>query len=296
MKKTIRILIATALTALTFTACSGGTTGTAAASGTTTPSTLPPATSAPATMPPVTTAIVTTPATQPATVPSTTSASGTGSGPVSTAFLKSAAWMSSLDSYRMTTTSTTQVMGQTTKSTSVMDFFPKESKYKMVSEAAGVKVESYMVDQKVYSKMPDGSWSYIKIDTEEIPPEESLKQISEIEFQDMFVFESTADGYRLKTRRPLTMDELTKLGTPGSDSSVPEGMEDLEDLEISYEMEMLLDQEYRNTETYMTMKMKMAEMSIDADIKMVYSDFNQVPDFELPSAAKDAKEMTIPAP
>lgn len=301
MKHSIRILIASATAAMMLSACSGGGTDTTAPPDTTTPvtspATMPPTTTLPETQP-STTAVQTT---TPATMPGTTSA-----GPavpdhdVARAFQRSAELMASIDSYRITTTTETSVFGQATETTSVMDYFPKLKRYKMTMEVEGMKMETYVIDDLIYSQMPDGSWTKMTMETPELTPEESLAQIHEVEFFDLFIHEKTSDGYVLKTRRPLTIEEMMKLGAAAGNvggTQEPEGLGELgEDLQMSYEMEIHLDEDYRNDETHMKMLMKLGEMDMDSQIHMVYSDFNSVAPFELPANAENAREISIPEP
>lgn len=291
------ILSATLLAALTFTACSGGGGTTTAAPGTTAPGTSPvttAATTTPVTLP-VTTAVQTT---TPATLPPATTSASSGSE-VGQAFKQSYLTLDQLDSYRVTTETKTNVFGTDMISTTVMDSFPKEKKYKITTEVAGMSSESYMLDDVVYTKLPDGKWSKMTMDTTGVPPSEAIEEIPDAEWPTMFSQEKTADGYLIKTIRPLTMKEMMKLGsTPGSPggSAIPEDMEGLEEIDLTYEMEMKLDPNYRPITTDMTMKMDVEGMKMDSEIKMVYSDFDAVKSFEIPQAALDAPEMTVPQP
>ena len=291
------LLTATLLTALTLTACSGGA-ATTAAPGTTSAGTSPVTTAAATTTPatlPVTTPVQTT---TPATLPPATTSASSGSE-VGEAFKQSYLTLDQLDSYRVTTETKSNVFGTEMVSTTVMDSFPKEKLYKITSEMAGMTSVSYMVDDVVYTQLPDGKWSKMTMETTGVPPTEAIEEIPDTEWPMMFSQQKTADGYVIKTIRPLTLEEMMKLGsTPGSPggSAMPEDIEGTEEIDLTYEMEMKLDQNYRPVTTDMTMKMEIEGMKMDSEIKMVYSDFDAVESFKIPQAALDAPEMTIPQP
>lgn len=302
MKHSIRILIASATAAMMLSACSGGGTDTTAPPDTTTPLTSPvtlPSTAAPPATQPSTTANQTT---APASLPPATTTAGPAEPDheVAAAFRKSADIMAAIDSYRITTTTETSVFGQATETTSIMDYFPKLKRYKMTMEVEGMTMETYVIDDQIYSQMPDGSWTKMTMAAPEMTPGESLDQIHDVGFFDLFIHEKTSNGYVLKTRRPLTIAEMMKLGTAAGNvggTQDPEGLGELgEDLEMSYEMEIRLDDSYRNEETHMKILMKLGEMDMDSQIRMVYSDFNSVAPFELPATAENAKEISIPEP
>ena len=308
IKKQIRIITVTAAAILTISACSsGGTTTSGALSATdavtstvtsadtTTPSTTvaegTTSTTAIETTTTETTSIGTT------TPETTTSAPSQSNGKVADAFLKSAEFMAALDSYRVTNETKSNTFGMDIETTTVMDYFPKENSYKTVIDVGGMKMESYMVDNKTYTQIPGGEWMLMIIDDPEPTAEEALEEFNFEELSDLFSYEETNDGYVLKTKRTLTNEEMEKLGP--AFGGVDDGQDDEEldeDVEIAYDLEIHLNKDYSNDETMMKMVMSMEGMVVESEVHAVYSNFNELESFTLPEEAKNAKELDFPMP
>lgn len=315
MNKQIRSIVVMSFTIFTLSACSnGGTTTTAALEGTTsltstasttpvtTPVTTPPetaltSTTMSTTTPPATatTAIATT--TPQSTTETKTSTPAKSDGDVAHAFQKSVEFMTSLDSYRVTNLMKSNTFGMNIETTTIMDYYPKENSYKTVIDVGGMKIESYLIGNQIYTNIPGSGWMLRVMDEPEPTAEEALSEFKTDELLDLFSFEETAEGYILKTKRALTNLEMDKLGPAFgglSDGQDENEMED--DIKIAYELEMHLNKNYSNNETLMTMVITMEEMVVNSEVHAVYSDFNKLEPFKLPEEAKDAQEIKFPMP
>lgn len=160
MNRSVKGLIAVFAAAAILTACSPEDASTTAASGGGTTTAVTGSTTTP---PPVTTATRTEPATVPATTAAgTQAATTTGSSQsddrVAEIMQKSTAAMEALENYRVTSESTFRLAEEEITSTSVMDIYPALEAAKMTTEIAGMSMESYTVENMVYSKGPDGRW------------------------------------------------------------------------------------------------------------------------------------------
>ena len=311
MNKQIRRIVVMSFTIFTLSACSnGGTTTTAALEGTTsltsaeitTPVTTPAdtaltSTTMPTTTPPATatTAIATT--TPQSTSETKTSTPAQSDGDVAKAFQKSVEFMTSLDSYRVTNLMKSNTFGMNIETTTIMDYYPKENSYKTVIEVAGMKMESYLIGNQIYTNIPGSGWMLTVMDEPEPTAEEALSEFKTDELIDLFSFEETAEGYILKTKRALTNLEMDKLGPAfGGLSDGQDANEIEDDIKIAYELEIHLNKNYSNNKTLMTMVINMEEMVINSEVQAVYSDFNKLEPFKLPEEAKDAQEITFPMP
>jgi hypothetical protein len=290
MKPNIKTLMTALVVMMTVTACSSATTST------TTPGTAPAVTK-----PAVTTPAATPAQTQPATKPAaTTPEVSLFESESSRAFKKSTQLMNDLTSYRMTMVSESDSMGTDLAVTMVMDYFPKKNEYKIITETMGTKTESYQIDGKMYSKTMDNEWQMMTIEPTEQSTVEKVQTIDGKEFDEMFSYEKTGDGYLIKSRRPLTLDELIKLGNrpgdPGSSVSLEDMGELGEEMDMTFEMEIQLDNEYRNKVNHLVTTTKLMDMTITSKMTTTFSDYNNVEPIVLPAEALNAKELTIPEP
>lgn len=306
MNRKFNLLIAAAVTVMTVSACSPSGTATTTAQGTT---------------PAGTSAITTTPATQPVTTPAATAASTTtastttavttmppatttAGGPVThnsdvaKTYINSAEVMAKLDSYRVTTKSQMDLMGMKIDTTSVMDLFNQEKKSKISTTFGDQTTDMYLMNEKLYMNGADGSWMYFSQPSGENPDMvdvDQIKGITDEQFMDMFNYDKVGDGYVIKTKRPLTMADLEKLGNMLNPSSQTDPLETPIDMgDMTYEMEIHFDKEYYMTKSDMTMNTVVDGKTNVTKVNMTYSDFNSVPDFTLPKEALNATEFTIP--
>lgn len=303
MNRKLNILIAIALTVMTLSACSNPATLTTAPSGTTTAGTTTAGTgmtttagtTQPVTMPTTTSPSTTAVATLP---PATTTAvqPGSHSSDVANIYIKSAEAMASLNSFKMTSETQFEVMGNKVDTQFILESFPKENKARMSFPKQGI--EMYTMGDKTYTKGPDGTWMYT-VDTEPNDPllgvVEQAEKITDKEYMDMLVAEKTADGYKIKTKQPLSSADFEKLGS----NPDPAGMNDPTDPAVepdgtTYEMEMNFNKDYYTTETIITIKGFLDKNPVVNHITMTYSDFNSLPAITLPAEALNAKELTIP--
>lgn len=309
MNKKFKILMAAAMTVMTLAACSTPAPSTTAAAGTTAAGTSD-ATTAGVTQP------VTTPATLPVTTPATTSPSTTATATmppatttavkpvnhtsdVANVYIKSAEAMTKLNSFRITSTTQSEIMGMTIDTKSVIDMFVKEKKSKISTTVMGQTSDMYLMDKKMYMNNPtDGSWMYIPADDLDEPGMETVEQaklVTDKEYMDMFSFEKTADGYKIKTKKPLSLADFAKLGNNPNTTGVADPLDPVDEtLDMTYELEMSFNKDYYMTENIMTMNTVIDKETMVNHMTMTYSDFNKVPAIKLPAEALNAKEFTIP--
>ena len=289
MNRKLNVLIAAGMTVMTLSACSTPAPSSTTPAGTTAPVTAA-ITTAAATTPPATTA-----STQP---PASTAAAGTHTSEIANVYIKSAEAMAQLNSFRITSEAEMELLGNKIKTITTIDMFPKEEKSKFVMEMAGQKTEMYLVNQKMYMKGADNSWTYFKLEgAAQSNTQESVqaaRKVTDAEYQDMFKIEKTATGYKIETKRPLTTEDFKKLGSDPN-AAAPNPLESMEEpVNMTYEMEQILDSNYYTTETTMHVTMENNGEKTVSNMIMKYSDFNKVPEFSLPSEASNAKEFTIP--
>lgn len=293
MKSSARILFAS-MTALTlFAACSGGNASTSS----------PPESTAPLTVPASTSVTLTTTAPEPSGQSAETSpaSSSEQSGlSVEAALARARQQLETLDSYRLTTVTTATSDGNTIKGITILDLFPKSDRMKMTTESSGFKTEAYTVDDKMYMKTPDGTWTVSPMLSPDMNSTDPIPDLQYMEFPEIYILEQHSEGYLIRTKEPLTLEDMLKLDSssedPGS-SMIPEGMEDLDmDVDLSYEMEMIFSDDFQIKTNTMNTIMKTNESVLERNIQMTYSDFNSVAPFELPQEALNATKISQPAP
>lgn len=243
--------------------------------------------------------------TQPATAPSTTAAgtqaaATTSSSPatgdrVAEIMNRSTAAMEDLDNYRVTSESSIRLLEEELTTTSVMDMYPMLEANKMTSEISGMTMENYTVGDMVYTKGLDGSWMKMKIPSEGTgeEPGADFTPMTDTEYAEYFVMEETAEGYRVKTKRPITMEEMQRIGNiPQEETDMP-GLGE-EETDLTVELDMLISRDYYTSEMVMTMIMATDEGTVESVINTTMSHFNELPPFQLPAEAEEAEEVEIP--
>lgn len=289
MKKSVKGLIAAFAAVSILTACSPSTNSTTAASDSA--STTAQDSTGTTTTPPET-GQVTIPSTTPSTTAGgTTTASSTDNGRMAEVMNRSTAVMAALESYRVTVESTFGSAEEGLTSNSVMDIYPQLGASIMTAETFGTKMVSYTVEDTVYTKMPDGTWTKMRTTTGE--PGEETPPLSEAEYAELFVMEETAEGYRIKTRSPITMEELQRIGNIPPEETDVSGLGE-DEADVSVEMEMLINGDYHTSATVMTMLVEADGETIKMTMTSAMSHFNELPAFELPPEAEAAEEMEIP--
>lgn len=303
MNRKLNIMIAAAVTVMTLSACSNpATTTTTAQTSAATTNAATQAVTTPAATPAVTIPATTTPSTTAAaTMPPATTTAGqpvTHTSDLANVYIKSAEAMAKLDSFRITTESQMDLMGMKIDTKSVMDMFPKIKKSKISSSFGDQTTEMFLTDKKMYMKGPDNSWMYFTADDNsemDLGNLDQIKAITDQEYMDMFNYEKVADGYKIKTNRPLSLDVFEKLNNLSGSTGAPNPLETpVDPSDMTYEMEMLMNKDYYMTETTMTMTTMIEGKANVTTMKTMYSDFNKVPAFTLPPEALNAKEFTIP--
>ncbi len=292
MTRTRKGMTALIMAMLVFTACSPKevTTTTAMPGGTNTTGQIEETTPGEATVPSTTTPVTTSAATQP--VATTTGAPTGNSGRVADIMKRSTEAMGALDNYRVISESSFGLLAEEAITKTEMDMYPKDDATKMKMEIAGMAMDTYTVGDTIYMQMPGSGW--MKMPNTEVSGEGEIVPLSDAEYADLFVMEETSDGYRVKTKKPISLEELQRLqNVPKEDLQAPGEDEEIE-VDILVEMDMLIDRDYYTREMFTSMKFEVEGETVEAKVNTTMSHFNELPPFELPEEALNAPEFEIP--